>query len=190
MILLEERIRRDGVIKEGDVLKIDSFLNHQMDSALFAEMAKEWYSLFLGCDINKILTIEASGIGMAAVAALSFGCPVVFAKKSMTSNISDNVWKTVIHSYTHGTDRDVIVSKEFLGKDDRVLIIDDFLATGAALKGLISLVEQSGATLVGCGVAVEKVYQNGGNDLRAKGYRIESLARIASMSIEKGIEFC
>lgn len=190
MILLEERIRRDGIVKEGDILKVDSFLNHQMDCALFAEMGKEWSRLYANANVNKILTIEASGIGMASVAALSFGCPVVFAKKSLSSNMSGDSWESRVHSYTHNVDRTVIVSKEFLGEGDRVLIIDDFLATGSALEGLVELVVQSGAELVGCGVAIEKVYQNGGNILREKGIRVESLAKIVSMSVEKGVQFC
>lgn len=190
MILLEERIRHDGIVKEGDILKVDSFLNHQMDCTLFAEMGKEWARLYADCGINKILTIEASGIGMAAVAALAFGCPVVFAKKSLSSNMSGDFWQTTVHSYTHNVDRTVIVSKEYIGKGDRVLIIDDFLATGSALLALVELIEQSGAELVGCGIAIEKVYQNGGNALREKGIRVESLAKIASMSVEDGIHFC
>ncbi len=190
MILLEERIRRDGIIKKGDILKVDSFLNHQMDCALFVEMGKEWARLYADCGVNKILTIEASGIGMASVAALEFGCPVVFAKKSLSSNMSGDFWESSVHSYTHNVDRTVLVSKEFLGKGDRVLIIDDFLATGSALLGLVELVRQSGAELVGCGIAIEKVYQEGGSTLRSKGVRVESLARIASMDEEGGIVFC
>lgn len=190
MILLEERIRRDGIVKKGDILKVDSFLNHQMDCALFVEMGKEWARLYADCGVNKILTIEASGIGMASVAALEFGCPVVFAKKSLSSNMSGDFWESSVHSYTHNVDRTVLVSKEFLGKGDRVLIIDDFLATGSALQGLVELVRQSGADLVGCGIAIEKVYQEGGSTLRSKGVRVESLARIASMDEEGGIVFC
>ncbi|MBQ0134209.1 MAG: xanthine phosphoribosyltransferase [Clostridiales bacterium] len=190
MILLEERIRRDGIVKKGDILKVDSFLNHQMDCALFVEMGKEWARLYADCGVNKILTIEASGIGMASVAALEFGCPVVFAKKSLSSNMSGDFWESSVHSYTHNVDRTVLVSKEFLGKGDRVLIIDDFLATGSALLGLVELVRQSGAELVGCGIAIEKVYQEGGSTLRSKGVRVESLARIASMDEEGGIVFC
>ncbi len=190
MILLEERIRRDGIVKAGDILKVDSFLNHQMDSALFAQMGKEWARLYANTGINKILTIEASGIGMATVAALEFGCPVVFAKKSLSSNMSGDFWHSCVHSYTHNVDRNVLVSKEFLGKGDKVLIIDDFLATGSALHGLVELVQQSGAELIGCGIAIEKVYQNGGNILRDQGIRVESLAKIASMSVEGGIQFC
>ncbi|MCQ2438433.1 MAG: xanthine phosphoribosyltransferase [Oscillospiraceae bacterium] len=190
MILLEERIRRDGIVKKGDILKVDSFLNHQMDCALFVEMGKEWARLYADCGVNKILTIEASGIGMASVAALEFGCPVVFAKKSLSSNMSGDFWESSVHSYTHNVDRTVLVSKEFLGKGDRVLNIDDFLATGSALLGLVELVRQSGAELVGCGIAIEKVYQEGGSTLRSKGVRVESLARIASMDEEGGIVFC
>ena len=190
MILLEERIRQSGIVKAGDILKVDSFLNHQMDCTLFAAMAKEWARLYANTGINKILTIEASGIGMATVAALEFGCPVVFAKKSMTSNMSADFWQTTVHSYTHNVDRTVIVSKEYLGKGDRVLLIDDFLATGSALLALVELVEQSGAELVGCGIAIEKVYQNGGNTLRDRGIRVESLAMISAMSVESGVTFC
>lgn len=190
MVLLEDRIRRDGIVKAGDILKVDSFLNHQMDCTLFSEMGKEWGRLFADDHVNKILTIEASGIGMATVAALAFGCPVIFAKKSLTSNMSGDFWHSCVHSYTHNVDREVLVSKEFLGKDDRVLIIDDFLATGSALHGLVDLVRQSGATLIGCGIAIEKVYQNGGDSLREQGIRVESLAKITSMSPENGITFC
>lgn len=190
MQLLEERIRKDGIVREGDILKVDSFLNHQMDISLFVEMGKEWARLFEGTDINKILTIEASGIGMACIAAQQFGCPVVFAKKSKTKNIAGDVWTSKVESYTHGKIYDVIVSKDFLGEGDRVLIIDDFLANGAALTGLIKLVQDSGATLVGAGIAVEKAFQPGGDLIRGRGVRVESLARIKSMSVEDGIEFC
>lgn len=190
MQLLEDRIRRDGIVREGGVLKVDSFLNHQMDIGLFEEMGKEFVRLFAGCEVNKILTIEASGIGIACIAAQQFGCPVVFAKKSKTKNIAGAVYTARVESFTHGNVSDVIVSRDFLGPDDRVLIIDDFLANGAALTGLIDLVRQAGATLVGAGIAVEKAFQPGGELIRAQGVRVESLARIKSMSVEHGVEFC
>ena len=181
MKLLEERIRRDGEIKSGDILKVDRFLNHQMDPALFYAMAEEWKRLFDGCTINKILTIEASGIGIACVAGLVFGVPVVFAKKSKSRNVSDDVYKAEVESFTHGGVNTVQVSREYLKADDRILIIDDFLASGAALDGLISIVGQAGATVVGAGIAIEKAFQPGGRRIREKGVRVESLARLASM---------
>ena len=189
MRLLEDRIRRDGIVREGNVLKVDSFINHQMDIPLFREMAKEWKRLFAGKPINKVLTIEASGIGMACVAAQYFHCPVVFAKKSMSSNISDHVYSAPVKSFTHGNQYNAIVSKEYLHPEDRVLVIDDFLAMGEALRGLFSLVKQSGAALVGAGIAVEKAFQPGGAQLRSEGYRIESLARVAAMSEKDGVTF-
>lgn len=190
MQLLEDRIRRDGIVKDGDVLKVDSFLNHQMDVFLFREMGKEWKRLFAGQGINKILTIEASGIGIACVAAEEFGCPVIFAKKSKTKNIAGDVYTSKVESFTHGKVYDIIVSKDFLGPDDRVLIIDDFLANGAALSGLIQLVQDAGATLIGAGIAVEKAFQPGGDMIRAQGVHVESLARIHSMDPETGVVFC
>lgn len=190
MELLKARIRKDGIVRGTDVLKVDSFLNHQMDITLFAEMGKEWAKRYEGAGVNKILTIEASGIGIAAVAAQSFDCPVVFAKKSQSKNISGEVYTTKVTSFTHDRVYDVIVNKNFLNEGDRVLIIDDFLANGAALAGLIDLVKQAGATLVGCGIAIEKAFQPGGAHLRAQGVRIESLARVASMSEEGGVVFC
>ena len=190
MKLLEERILKDGLILDGgNVLKVDAFLNHQMDVALFGEMAEEWKRLFAGEEITKILTIEASGIGIACIAAERFGVPVVFAKKTKTKNIAGEVYTTKVESFTHGTVYDVIVSKRFLGPEDRVLIIDDFLANGAALEGLIDLVRQAGGTVAGAGIAVEKAFQPGGERIRAAGVRVESLARIASMT-EDGITFC
>ena len=189
MRLLEERIKRDGVVRGTDVLKVDKFLNHQMDVNLFMEMGKEFQRLFAGEKINKILTIEASGIGIACVVAQCFGVPVLFAKKSKTKNIAGDVYTAKVESFTHGRVYDIIVSKEFLGPEDRVLLIDDFLANGAALMGLISLVREADATLVGAGICVEKAFQPGGARLRAKGIRVEALARIKSMS-EAGIEFC
>ena len=154
MELLKQRIRKDGTVKGNDVLKVDSFLNHQMDVALFEEIGKEFKRLYADCGVNKILTIEASGIGIACVTAQSFHCPVVFAKKSQSKNIDGAVYSTKVKSFTHGKVYDVIVSKKFLGPEDRVLIIDDFLANGAALEGLIDLVRQAGATLVGAGIVV------------------------------------
>ena len=189
MELLKERIRRDGVVKGTDVLKVDSFLNHQMDIALFEEIGREFHRRFGGCGVNKILTIEASGIGIACVTAQFFHCPVIFAKKSQTKNIAGEVYRTQVESFTHGRIYDVIVSRQFLGPEDKVLIIDDFLANGAALEGLIDLVNQAGAQLVGAGIVIEKAFQPGGARIRAKGVRVESLARIKSMSEETGVEF-
>ena len=189
MRLLEERIRRDGVILGTDILRVDSFLNHQMDIDLFTEMGKEFYRLFGADNVTKILTIEASGIGMACVIAQSFHCPVLFAKKSKTSNVEGGVYTATVKSYTHNRVYDVLVSKDYLKPEDRVLIIDDFLANGEAITGLASLVKQAGATLVGAGVAVEKAFQQGGDKLRASGMKIEALARIASMDEINGVRF-
>lgn len=189
MELLEQRIRQDGKVKGDSILKVDSFLNHQMDIELFSQMGQEFYRLFGSCGVNKILTIEASGIGMACVAAQYFHCPVVFAKKSMSSNISDHVYSAPVKSFTHGNQYNAIVSKEYLHPEDRVLVIDDFLAMGEALRGLFSLVKQSGVALVGAGIAVEKAFQPGGAQLRSEGYRIESLARVAAMSEKDGVTF-
>ena len=189
MELLEQRIRQDGKVKGDSILKVDSFLNHQMDIELFSQMGQEFYRLFGSCGVNKILTIEASGIGMACVAAQYFHCPVVFAKKSMSSNISDHVYSAPVKSFTHGNQYNAIVSKEYLHPEDRVLVIDDFLAMGEALRGLFSLVKQSGAALVGAGIAVEKAFQPGGAQLRSEGYSIESLARVAAMSEKDGVTF-
>lgn len=189
MKLLEDRIRQDGVVVDNEVLKVDRFLNHQMDISLFVEMGKEWSRLFGRDSVTKILTIEASGIGIACVAAEQFGCPVIFAKKSRTKNINGEVYSAQVRSFTHGNISTVIVSKQFLKPEDRILLIDDFLANGAALEGLIDLVRQSGATLVGAGIAVEKAFQPGGERIRAMGVRVESLARIKSMSGDE-IVFC
>lgn len=189
MELLEQRIRQDGKVKGTSILKVDSFLNHQMDIELFSQMGQEFFRLFGDCGVNKILTIEASGIGMACVTAQYFRCPVVFAKKSMSSNISDHVYSAPVKSFTHGNQYNAIVSKEYLHPEDRILVIDDFLAMGEALRGLFSLVQQSGATLIGAGIAVEKAFQPGGDQLRSEGYRIESLARVAAMSEEGGVVF-
>ncbi len=186
MQLLEERILRDGKVREGNVLKVDSFLNHQMDIQLFEAMGHEFKRLFADEEISKILTIEASGIGIACVAAQSFGVPVVFAKKGKTKNIAGDVYKAQVESYTHGGIYDIIVSKDYLTKDDRVLLIDDFLANGKALEGLIAIVNEAGATLVGAGIAVEKGFQPGGKKLREEGIHLESLAIIESMDEKTG----
>ena len=190
MKLLEDRIRRDGKIRSGGVLKVDSFLNHQMDVKLFNEIGREFHRLFGDCGVTKILTIEASGIGIACVAAQFFDVPVIFAKKNKTKNIAGDVYTSKVESFTHGKVYDIIVSKEFLLPEDRVLIIDDFLANGSALQGLIKLVEAAGATVVGAGSCVAKAFQPGGALIRSMGVRVESLARIKSMSEETGVEFC
>lgn len=181
MKLLEERIRKDGTVKAGNVLKVDSFLNHQMDIDLFNEMGKEWARLFADRKITKILTVEASGIGIACVAAQHFHVPVVFAKKSQSVNIDGEVYSTKIESFTHKRVYDVIVSKKFLHPEDHILIIDDFLANGCALEGLIDIVNKAGASVEGVGIAVEKGFQKGGDLIRSKGIRVESLAIVESM---------
>mgnify|MGYP000407036945 FL=1 len=186
MKLLEERIRRDGTVKAGNVLKVDSFLNHQMDIDLFNEMGKEWARLFADRPVTKILTVEASGIGIACVAAQHFHVPVVFAKKTQSLNIDGEVYTTKIESFTHKRVYDVIVSKKFLSPEDHVLIIDDFLANGCALEGLIEIVQKAGATVEGIGIAVEKGFQKGGDLIRSKGVRLESLAIVESMDAETG----
>ena len=186
MELLEQRIREEGVVKPGGVLKVDAFLHHQMDVALFSAMGAEWKRLFAGAPINKILTIEASGIGIACVAAQHFGVPVVFAKKAKSVNIDGDVWATKIESFTHKRVYDVIVSKKYLGPQDHVLIIDDFLANGCALQGLLSLVRAAGAAVEGVGIAVEKGFQRGGELIRAQGVRVESLAVVDAMDADTG----
>ncbi|MGN8946110.1 xanthine phosphoribosyltransferase [Bariatricus sp. HCP28S3_E4] len=186
MRLLKDRIRKDGKIKEGNVLKVDSFLNHQMDVQLFHEIGKEFKRRFEGEEINKILTIEASGIGIACVVAEVFQVPVVFAKKTQTKNIAGDVYTTKVESFTHGRVYDIIVAKEFLGKGDKVLVIDDFLANGKALEGLTQLIEDSGATLVGAGIVIEKGFQTGGDLIRSKGIHLESLAIVESMDEKTG----
>ncbi len=186
MKLLEERIRKDGTVKAGNVLKVDSFLNHQMDIDLFNEMGKEWARLFADRKITKILTVEASGIGIACVAAQHFHVPVVFAKKSQSVNIDGDVYSTKIESFTHKRVYDVIVSKKFLNPEDHILIIDDFLANGCALEGLIDIVNKAGATVEGVGIAVEKGFQKGGDLIRSKGIRVESLAIVESMDDRTG----
>ena len=186
MNFLEERIVKDGIITEGNVLKVDSFLNHQMDIKLFEAIGREFKRRFADAEVNKILTIEASGIGIACVAAQSFQVPVVFAKKTETKNIAGEVYTTKVESFTHGRIYDIIVSKEFLGKGDKVLLIDDFLANGKALEGLAQIVKDSGAELVGAGIVIEKGFQVGGDMLRAKGIRVESLAIVDSMDEKTG----
>ena len=186
MKLLEERIQKDGIVREGNVLKVDSFINHQMDIPLFREMAKEWKRLFAGKPVNKVLTIEASGIGIAAVVASELNVPVVFAKKSMSINLDYDNYKTQIQSFTHKKIYNVIVSKKFLTAEDHVLIIDDFLANGCALMGLLDLAKEAGATVEGIGIAVEKGFQGGGDALRAEGYDVDSLAIVESMNPETG----
>ena len=187
MKILEDRIRQDGVLKPGNVLKVDNFLNHQMDIALFDEMGKEWARRFAGKPINKILTIEASGIGIAAIVSRHFGnVPVVFAKKAKSINLEGDVYKTKIESFTHKKVYDVIVSKKYIGPEDHVLIIDDFLANGCALQGLIELVEEANATIEGIGIAIEKGFQQGGEIIRAKGIQLESLAIVDGIDDASG----
>lgn len=181
MKLLEERIKKDGIVKPGNVLKVDNFLNHQMDIALFNEMGKEFKRLFADCKVNKILTIEASGIGIACIVAQYFDVPVVFAKKAQSINIDGDVYSTKIRSFTHQRVYDVIVSKKYLNPEDHILIIDDFLANGCALEGLIDLVQSAGATVEGIGIAIEKGFQQGGKLIRDRGIRLESLAIVDSM---------
>ena len=188
--LLEERIRKDGKVRGTEVLKVDSFLNHQIDVELLDEIGKELFRLYGDCGVTKILTIEASGIGIACVVAQHFKVPVVFAKKNKTKNIAGDVYTSKVESFTHGKVYDIIVSKDFLQPEDRVLLIDDFLANGSALQGLINLVRDAGATLVGAGICIEKAFQPGGDMIRSMGVRVESLARIQSLDEEKGIEFC
>ena len=189
MKLLEEKILKEGKVKPGNVLKVDGFLNHRMDIKLLDKMGREFKRLYKKSRVTKILTIEASGIGIACMTARHFKVPVVFAKKSATSNISDDVYSTQVFSYTHGNMNNVVLSKEYLTSDDKVLIIDDFLAVGAALSGLIDLCNQAGAEVVGCGIAIEKAFQDGGRKIRERGYRVESLAMIEGMDPEKGIVF-
>ncbi len=186
MNFLEERIVKDGIIKEGNVLKVDSFLNHQMDIDLFNRMGAEFKKRFAGKNINKIVTIEASGIGIACVAAMHFNVPVVFAKKAKSINIDGDMYIAEVESFTHKCKNQVIVSKKFLSENDHVLIIDDFLANGCALQGLISIINQAGGTVEGIGIAIEKGFQNGGNIIRNLGYQLESLAIVDSMDAATG----
>ncbi len=186
MNFLEERIAKDGIVKEGNILKVDSFLNHQMDIDLFNQMGEEFKRRFEGKPINKILTIEASGIGIACIVANHFHVPVVFAKKSQSLNIDGDVYAAEVESFTHKRKNQVIVSKKFLSPEDHVLIIDDFLANGCALQGLLSIVAQAGGTVEGIGIAVEKGFQQGGRIIRNLGYQLESLAIVESMDAEHG----
>ena len=184
MNFLEERILRDGIVKEGNVLKVDSFLNHQMDISLFEQMGEEFKKRFAGKEINKIVTIEASGIGIACVVAKYFNVPVVFAKKSKSINIEGDMYVAEVESFTHKCKNQVIVSKKFLSPEDKVLIIDDFLATGCALQGLISIITEAGASVEGIGIAIEKGFQMGGKLIRNLGYQLESLAIVDSMNAD------
>ena len=186
MKLLEERIQKDGIVKAGNVLKVDSFINHQMDIELISEMGKEWKRLFADKPINKILTIEASGIGIACIAAMHFHVPVVFAKKTQSINLEGEMYTAEVESFTHKNKNQVIVSKKFLSEEDHVLIIDDFLANGCALQGLIQIVQSAGATVEGIGIAVEKGFQPGGRMIRNLGYQLESLAIVDGMNDETG----
>ncbi|MCQ2470950.1 MAG: xanthine phosphoribosyltransferase [Clostridia bacterium] len=189
MKLLIDRIIKDGKVLPGDILKVDGFINHQMDVQLIDEIGKEFHRLYGNCEVTKVLTIEASGIGIACFVAKYFQVPLLFAKKSKSKNISDNVYSSQVASFTHGSVNTVVVSKEYLSPEDKVLIIDDFLARGEALNGLIDIVNQAGATVVGTGTVIEKGYQGGGDALRAKGIRVESLAIIDSMSDDGSITF-
>ncbi len=186
MQLLKDRIVKDGQLFPGNILKVDSFLNHQVDIALLNQIGEEFKRLYSDCEINKILTIEASGIGIACIVAQYFDCPVVFAKKSKSINISNDFYQSDVMSYTHGNVNHVIVSKDFIGEGDKVLVIDDFLAHGCALRGLIDIIENSGAELKGCGIVIEKGFQKGGDELRERGIRVESLAIVESMNNETG----
>ena len=189
MNFLEKRILKDGVLKEGNVLKVDSFLNHQMDIALMDEIGKEFYRRFCDKPITKILTIEASGIAIAYGVAQQFGVPLVFAKKSKSVNIDNAVYTAEVESFTHKNTNQIIVSKKFLTKDEHVLIVDDFLANGCALQGLISICDQAGATVEGIGIAIEKGFQNGGKIIREAGYQLESIAIVDGMNPETGEVF-
>ena len=190
MKLLEDRILKDGHIGADNVLKVDSFLNHQIDVNFVCELGKEFYRLFKDENITKILTIEASGIGIACLTAQYFNVPVVFAKKTKTINIYSDTYNATVHSYTHKKDYDIVVSNEFLSKEDNVLIIDDFLAKGSALTALLMLIEKAGAKTAGAGIVIEKAYQGGGNLVRDMGIRVESLAKIKSIRKKDGIVFC
>ena len=186
MDLLKEKIVKEGQVYPGNILKVDCFLNHQIDCTFLREVGKEFHRLFKDEGVNKILTIEASGIAIGTVVAQEFECPLVFAKKNKTKNIAGNVYSSSVESFTHSTTYNIIVSEKFLNPGDKVLIVDDFLAIGNALKGLIDLVKQSGAELAGCGTVIEKGYQHGGDALRKAGIRVESLAIIDSMNDETG----
>lgn len=189
MKALEEKINAEGIVAEGNILKVSSFLNHQIDVPFMNEVGKEFYRIYKDENVNKILTIEASGIGIACLAAQYFDVPVVFAKKSKSKNLTDDVYVTEVESFTHKNTNQVIVEKRFINPSDRILILDDFLAQGNALKGLIELIQAAGATVVGAGIVIEKAYQDGGKMIRESGVRVESLARIQSMSPEGGCVF-
>ena len=190
MNLLQEKIIKEGVIKPGNVLKVDSFLNHQIDVPFISELGKEFKTLFAGKKVDKILTIEASGISIACLTAIYFGVPVLFAKKSAGSNMDKDMYETEVHSYTHNKTNHVVASKKYLSRGEHILIMDDFLANGKALKGLIELCHEAGATVEGIGIAVEKGFQGGGDQLREEGYDVDSLAIVESMDPENGtIEF-
>ena len=186
MELLKQKILNEGEVYEGNILKVDCFLNHQIDCVFLSEIGKEFHRLFKDEGVNKVLTIEASGIAIGAFVAQEFECPLVFAKKTKTKNIAGDVYTTPVESFTHGTTYNIMVSKRFLGKGDKVLIVDDFLAVGNALNGLIKIVEESGAELAGCGAVIEKGYQHGGDRLREKGIKVESLAIVEEMNHETG----
>lgn len=190
MNFLEERILKDGIIKEGNILKVDSFLNHQIDINIMDQIAKEFYNRFAGEEITKILTIEASGIAIASIAAMRFNVPVLFAKKSPSVNVDDDKYTAMAYSFTHKCNNQVFVSKKYLSPDDKVLIVDDFMALGSAMLALTDIVEQAGATVVGIGIAIEKGIQNGGDIIRKKGYRLESVAIIDEMdAVNQTIKF-
>ena len=191
MLELEDRIRRDGIVREGNVLKVDNFLNHQCDVALYDHMGAEWARLFAGKRIDKILTIEASGIGIACVAATHFGgVPVVFARKTESKNLDGDQYRTNVRSYTKGREYQVIVARRFLSPGEHVLVIDDFMAMGCAMSGLLEICNEAGVIVEGIGIAVEKGFQPGGAELRARGYQVESLAVVKSMDAATGeIEF-
>ena len=186
MELLKQKILNEGGVYEGNILKVDCFLNHQIDCVFLSEIGKEFHRLFKDGGVNKVLTIEASGIAIGAFVAQEFECPLVFAKKTKTKNIAGDVYTTPVESFTHGTTYDIMISKRFLGEGDKVLIVDDFLAVGNALRGLIQLVKESGAELVGCGTVIERGYQHGGDKLREEGIKVESLAIVESMNHETG----
>lgn len=187
---LEQRILKDGIVKEGNVLRVDSFLNHQLDVELLEEIGKEFYKRFKSEKITKVLTVEASGIAIACFVAQKFKVPVVFAKKSKSINLSDDVYSAEVESFTHKTKNTVVVTRKYISKNDRVLVIDDFLANGAALQGLISILNQAGASVAGIGIAIEKGFQPGGQFIRNMGYHLESLAIVESMEVEpKKINF-
>ena len=189
MKLMEDRIRKDGQVRPGNILKVDCFLNHQLDVELLNDMGKEFYRLFKDEGVNKILTIEASGIAIACMAAQYFHVPVVFAKKAKSKNIDGDVYTSTVHSFTYGKDYDITLAKKFLGPDDRVLIVDDFMAVGKAMNGLLDVCQQAGAQVAGIGIAIEKGFQEGGDKLRKQGYKLESLAIVDAMTDDGDIIF-